>query len=123
MMKLFLSVYPPSIPINLRNCSRHRGEFFRPGTAVQSRAFQVSPLAQHWTVSRWPDARRRRRAYAAERFLHRPGERRRLEDRRLWTQLGAYLRRSTHRLGRLYRGCAVSSEHHLRRQRRRFAAS
>src|SRR6185369_10631019 len=79
--KLFLSVQPPSILINLRNWPHHCGEFVRIGAAVQSRTFQVSALAEHWAVSWRPDARGRRRAFATERFLYGPGERRRLEDR------------------------------------------
>src|SRR5207253_11060442 len=47
---------------------------------VQPRPFQVTSLAQHRSLSRRPDPRRRRCAFTTECVLYRSSERRRLED-------------------------------------------
>src|SRR5258708_29676166 len=59
--------------------------------AIQSRSLQIASLAQHWSVSRRPHARRRRSAFTTECLLHRSSERGRLEDGCLWPHLCANL--------------------------------
>src|SRR5439155_18538086 len=90
---------------------------------VQSRLVPLASLAQHRPVSWWAHARRRGRAIAAERFLHRAGKRRRVEDQRLRPHLDADFRRSADWFGRLHCSIALRSERRLCWQRRGIAAA
>src|SRR5438552_3046035 len=90
---------------------------------VQSRLIPLASLAQHRPLSWWAHARGRRGTVAAERFLHRAGKRRRVEDERLRPHLDANFRRSADWFGRLHCGIAFRSERRLRWQRRRIAAA
>ena len=89
----------------------------------RSEALRRAALAHDRSVPREPHQGRRRHSRPAERLLHRRRQRRRLEDDRLRPHLEPDLRRSADGLDRRDRDRAVESEHHLRRQRRRTAAS
>src|SRR6266498_3786680 len=78
--KPFLCLDAPTCPIDLRTRFHDRGWWVSDCSAIQPRPFQVTPLAQHWPISRWKDARRCRGAFATECFLYCSSERRGLED-------------------------------------------
>ena len=86
---------------------------------VRTRPLRRLALAHDRTLPWRTHHCRRGHRVPTQRILRCRHQRRSLEDRRFRAHLAPSLRRSTHRLSRRHRHCAIGPEHHLCRQRRR----